>query len=161
LRVRRHSACPTADKLREIVAERRARRRKYRLLGRRRRRRQGTRRRGDPPTTPPSRPSTLVGTSWLVLGSHAFAQRPTVTRSRSASSCAATRSARSEEADALALQVDMDAARRASLARYFAIAKDLRVEIRDIDPLVEEHGRGRPLRAKTRSRTHRAGAPCT
>jgi ketosteroid isomerase-like protein len=44
----------------------------------------------------------------------------------------------SKQPDALAaLQVEMDDAQRASLARYFAIANDLRVAVRDVDALVE------------------------
>jgi ketosteroid isomerase-like protein len=36
-----------------------------------------------------------------------------------------------------ALQLDMDDEQRASLARYFAIANELRVRVRDVDPLVD------------------------
>ena len=44
----------------------------------------------------------------------------------------------SEKPEALAaLQLSMDPTQQASLARYFAIADDLRVQIRDVDVLVD------------------------
>jgi TolB-like protein len=128
---------PTADELKAIVAERRdATVEAYRLLtetlgG-------GSKRPAPPPASgAPTTPGP--GSSWMTLGAPAYAEAPD--REESAIHDLLRRYAealQAKEPDALAaLQVEMDDAQRASLARYFAIAKDLKVQVRDVDPLVE------------------------
>lgn len=127
---------PTGEELRALVAERRdATVEAYRLLtetlgG-------GTKHAAPPASGPPTTPGP--GSSWMTLGTPAYAQAPD--REERAIHDLLRRygeALQAKDADALAtLQVEMDDAQRASLARYFAIAKDLRVNVRDVDPLVE------------------------
>jgi TolB-like protein/ketosteroid isomerase-like protein len=127
---------PSAEELRAIVAGRRdSTVEAYRLLtetlG-------GAPRRSAPaPTTAPTVPGP--GTSWLLLVTPAHAQAPDRDESEIHELLRRYAQAlQSKQPDALAaLQVEMDDAQRASLARYFAIANDLRVAVRDVDPLVE------------------------
>jgi len=129
---------PSADELRAVVAERKdATVEAYRLLsetlgG-------GGKPRGGsaapPPTTPPPGPDA----SWLAPGTRAYAQAPdkddVAIRELLRRYALALES---KQADALAaLQVEMDDAQRASLARYFAIANALAVQVRDVDALVD------------------------
>jgi ketosteroid isomerase-like protein len=128
---------PTADELKAIVAERRdATVEAYRLLtetlgG-------GSKRPAPPPASgAPTTPGP--GSSWMTLGAPAYAEAPD--REEAAIHDLLRRYAEALQAkqpDALAaLQLEMDDAQRGSLARYFAIAKDLKVQVRDVDPLVE------------------------
>jgi hypothetical protein len=99
----------------------------------------GSKPRAAPP--PASSSSTIPGpgASWLAAGRPAYAQVPdddeTAIRELLRRYGLALES---KNPDALgALQTTMDDAQRASLARYFAIATGLRVQIRDVDVLVE------------------------
>jgi ketosteroid isomerase-like protein len=128
---------PSESELRAIVEERRdATVDAYRLLTE-------TLGGGGKAARPPTPASTTLppgpGTSWLEIGAPAFAQAPAPEESaihELLRRYAAALEAKS--ADGLAaLQVSMDDAQRASLARYFGIAEGLRVTVRDLDVLVE------------------------
>jgi TolB-like protein/ketosteroid isomerase-like protein len=131
---------PSEDDLRAIVAERRdATVEAYRLLSETL---GGGKPRGGsaaPPATTPPTPGPGPGSSWLVPGARAWAQAPE--HEEAAIHDLLRRYAlalQSKQAEALAaLQVEMDDAQRASLDRYFAIAKELVVEVREIDVLVD------------------------
>ncbi|MGH7895661.1 MAG: CHAT domain-containing protein, partial [Candidatus Binatia bacterium] len=127
---------PSADELRTIVAQRRdATVDAYRLL---------TETLGEPagprPTPPPSTlPPADTGSSWLDLTTPSYAQVPdqdeVAIRELLRRYAAALET---KQVDALAkLQLGMSDAQRASLDRYFAIAQNFHVAIRDIDVLVE------------------------
>jgi ketosteroid isomerase-like protein len=128
---------PSDDELRALVAERKdATVDAYRLLtetfG------HGT------PARPPAPPSTTAppigpGASWLVPGRTAYAQAPDRDEVdiRALFDRYAAAIQAKDAAALAALQLDMDDEQRASLARYFAIANGLRVQVRDVDPLVE------------------------
>jgi len=132
---------PTADELREIVAERQdATVEAYRLLAETLGGGDKSRESGPAATTPPATLSTPgPGSSWLVPGSRAYAQTPD--RDEAAIRDLLRRYAlalESKQPDALAaLQVEMDQSQRTSLAKYFAIATNLKVDVHDVDPLVE------------------------
>jgi hypothetical protein len=131
---------PTAEELREIVADRQdATVEAYRLLAE-------TLGGGDksrnatPPATPPATPSTPgPGSSFLVLGSRAYAQaadKEEVAIRELLRKYALALESKQPEALAV-LQVEMDDAQRSSLTKYFAIATNLKVDVYDVDPLVE------------------------
>jgi ketosteroid isomerase-like protein len=128
---------PSDDELRALVAERKdATVDAYRLLN-------DTFGRGAP-ARPASPPSTSVpppgpGTSWLVPGRAAYAQAPDRDQVdiRALFDRYAAAIQAKDAAALAALQLDMDDEQRASLARYFAIANELRVRVRDVDPLVD------------------------
>jgi hypothetical protein len=128
---------PSPEELRALVAERKdATVEAYRLLSE-------TLGAAPRPLTPaaPSSSTTAPGpgASWLGPGTPAYAEAPD--QEEVAIRDLLRRYAlalESKEPDALAaLQVEMDDAQRASLARYFAVATDLHVQIRDVDVLVE------------------------
>jgi hypothetical protein len=128
---------PSPDELRAIVEERAdATVEAYRLLS-------DTLGGGAParPAGPPvpAAPAPGPGSSWLPLGAPAYAQAPE--HDEAAIHELLRRYAQaleSKQPDALAaLQISMNDAQRASLARYFSIARDLRVTVRDIDVLVD------------------------
>ena len=128
---------PSDDELRAIVAERRdATVEAYRLLTE-------TLGGGAPPrpamprSAPPSTPGP--GASWMALGTPAYAQAPDEDDVSIRELLRRYAQAlESEKPDALAaLQVAMDEAQQTSLARYFAIADDLHVQVRDVDVLVD------------------------
>ncbi len=128
---------PSDEELRALVAERKdATVDAYRLLT-------DTFGRGAPPkpASPPSTtaPTTGPGAWWLVPGRAAYAQAPDRDEAdiRALFERYAAAIQAKDTAALAALQLDMDDAQRASLARYFAIANDLRVRVRDVDPLVE------------------------
>jgi DnaJ-domain-containing protein 1 len=112
---------PTAEELREIVADRQeATVEAYRLLAETLGGGDKSRTARRPPATPPATPSTPgPGSSWLVPGSRAYAQAPD--REEVAIRELLRRYAlalESKQPDALAaLQVEMDEAQRSSLAR--------------------------------------------
>ncbi len=128
---------PSEDELRALVAERKdATVDAYRLLTE-------TFGRGAParPATPPSTttPGNGPGAWWLVPGRAAYAQAPDrdEVEIRALFDRYAAAIQAKDAAALAALQLDMDDEQRASLARYFAIANGLRVQVRDVDPLVE------------------------
>jgi hypothetical protein len=131
---------PSPEELRAIVAERTdATVEAYRLLsetlGGSGKPRPGP----EAPAVPAPGPAPGPGSSWLEFGTRAYAQTP---EQDDASIRELLRryaqALESKQPDALAaIQVTMDDAQRSSLARYFAIARDLRVAVRDVDALVE------------------------
>ena len=127
---------PSAEQLRAIVAERQdATVEAYRLLsetlGGGAKPRPGS---ATPPATTPG-----PGSSWMLPGARAWAQAPD--HEEAAIRDLLRRYAlalQSKQPDALAtLQLEMDDAQRASLGRYFAIATNLAVTVRDVDVLVD------------------------
>ncbi|HXJ35667.1 MAG TPA: CHAT domain-containing protein [Candidatus Eisenbacteria bacterium] len=130
---------PSADELRRIVEQRRdATVEAYRLLTETLGGSGGSA--APKPTAPPSTlPPNGAGSSWLELTPPAYAQVPdqdeVAIRELLRRYAAALEA---KQVDALAqLQTDMSDAQRASLARYFAVAQDLHVQVRDVDVLVE------------------------
>jgi hypothetical protein len=128
---------PSDDELRALVAERKdATVDAYRLLTE-------TFGHGAPPrpASPPSTsaPSNGPGASWLVPGRAAYAQAPDRDEAeiRALFDRYAAAIQAKDTAALAAIQLEMDDEQRASLARYFAIANGLRVQVRDVDPLVE------------------------
>jgi ketosteroid isomerase-like protein/TolB-like protein len=129
---------PSEEELRTLVAERRdATVEAYRLLSET----LGGGARQLPPDVPPGPPPTShgPGTSWLDWDVPAYAQTPdSEERAIRALVDRYAAAIQSKQVDTLAgLQTDMLPAQRASLGRYFAIANDLRVTVRDVDVLVE------------------------
>jgi len=133
---------PTAEELREIVADRQdATVEAYRLLAETLGGGDKSRNAAPPATTPPAMPPSTPGpgSSFLVLGSRAYAQaadkEEVAIRELLRKYALALES---KQPDALAvLQVEMDDAQRSSLSKYFAIATNLKVDVHDVDPLVE------------------------
>ena len=129
---------PSPEELQAIVAERRdATVEAYRLLTE-------TLGGGAKPSAPAPPAATIPappgpGASWITLATPAYAQAPD--RDDAGIRELLRRYAQaleSKEPDALAaLQIEMDDGQRASLARYFAIATGLRVQVRDVDALVD------------------------
>jgi hypothetical protein len=128
---------PSSDALREIVAERRdATVEAYRLLSETL---GGGKARAGSSAPPPSTPSPGPGSRWLVPGARAWAQAPDHEEAAIRELLQRYAQAlQSKQPEALAvLQVEMDDAQRTSLTRYFAIATNLVVEVREVDVLVE------------------------
>jgi hypothetical protein len=127
---------PSPEELRAIVAERAdATVEAYRLLS------ETLGGAAKPRSAPavPGVPAPGPGSSWMELGTRAYAQAPEQDDAGIRDLLRRYAEAlESKQPDALAaIQVSMDDAQRASLARYFAIARDLRVTVRDVDAMVE------------------------